>query len=77
MGQLSTSDVVVFLSWLGTAVLSRSQKQELQFIQDRPDMVPSDMAVKSPLYDVFSDMYNLLVAGNSTSDLHPKLDYCD
>ena len=35
------------------------------------------MAIKSPLSDTCSSMNNLLVAGPGTSDLHPKLDYCD
>lgn len=53
------------------------EKQGLQLIQERrPDKVPSNVAVKSPLSDVFSSMSNL-VADHGTSDVHPKLDYCD
>ena len=36
-------------------------------------MVPSNMAARSPLSDVFSNMNNVLVAGHGESDLHPKL----
>ena len=40
----------------------------------RPDMVPSKVAVKSPLSDIFSRMHNPLVAGHGTWDLHLKID---
>ena len=40
-------------------------------------MAPSNKAVDSPLSDVFCSVNNLLVAGHETSDLYPKIDYCD
>ena len=39
-------------------------------------MAPFNVAVKSPLSDVFFNMHNLLVAGHRAFDLHPKIDYC-
>ena len=40
-------------------------------------MAPSNVAIKSPVLDVFSNMHNLLVAGHGASDLHPKIVYYD
>ena len=57
-------------------VVIRRQKQELQFIWERPGMV-SKVAIKSLLPDIFSRMHHLPVAGHGESDLHPKLDYFD
>ena len=58
-------------------VVVKCQKQELQFIQERPEMVSSKVAVKSPLCEIFSSMHNLLVAGHGESNFQPKLDHCD
>ena len=39
-------------------------------------MIPFNVAVKSLLSDIFSNVHNLRVSGHGASNLHLKVDYC-